>query len=59
MKYPSRIKSIDAMNFDGLVKSPSAALRFNFVIAAHLLVRLIPQFLRALHLELFTKPSFC
>ena len=23
-------------NFDGLVKSPSAALRFNFVVAAHL-----------------------
>jgi hypothetical protein len=33
-------------------------LRFNFVVAAHLLVRLAPQFLRALHLELFTKPSF-
>jgi hypothetical protein len=31
---------------DGFVKSPSAALRFT------------PQFLRALHLELFTKPSF-
>jgi hypothetical protein len=44
---------------DGLVKSPSAALRFNFVVAAHLEVRLTPQFLRALHLELFTKPSFC
>jgi hypothetical protein len=43
---------------DGFVKSPSAALRFNFVVAAHLLVRLTPQFLRALHLELFTKPSF-
>ena len=41
---------------DGLVKSPSAALRFNFVVAAHLLVRFTPQFLRALHLELFTKP---
>jgi len=33
------------------------ALRFNFVAAAHPLVRLTPQFLRALHLELFTKPS--
>jgi hypothetical protein len=43
---------------DGLVKSPSAALRFNFVVAAHRNVRLTPQFLRALHLELFTKPSF-
>jgi hypothetical protein len=45
------------MFLDGLVKSPSAALRFNFVVAAHLYVRLTPQFLRALHLELFTKPS--
>jgi hypothetical protein len=45
-------------NIDGLVKSPSAALRFNFVAAAHLSVRLASQFLRALHLELFTKPSF-
>jgi hypothetical protein len=44
---------------NGFVKSPSAALRFNFVVAAHLVVRLIPQFLRALHLELFTKPLFC
>jgi hypothetical protein len=43
---------------DGFVKSPSAALRFNFVVAAHLEVRFTPQFLRALHLELFTKPSF-
>jgi len=42
---------------DGFVKSPSAALRFNLVVAAHLLVRLTPQFLRAWHLELFTKPS--
>jgi len=41
---------------DGFVKSPSAALRFNFVVAAHLLERFTPQFLRALHLELFTKP---
>jgi len=32
---------------DGLVKSPSAALRFNFVVAAHRNVRLTPQFLRA------------
>jgi hypothetical protein len=35
--------------FDGLVKSPSAALRFNFIVAAHLYVRLSPQFLRAWH----------
>jgi hypothetical protein len=41
---------------DGFVKSPSAALRFNFVVAAYLQVRLTPQFLRALQLELFTKP---
>jgi hypothetical protein len=44
---------------DGFVKSPSAALRFNFVVAAYLVVRFTPQFLRALRLELFTKPSFC
>jgi hypothetical protein len=47
-----------AFFFDGLVKSPSAALRGNFVVAAHPSVRLPPQFLRALHLEFFTKPSF-
>ena len=46
------------IKLDGFVKSPSAALRGNFVVAAHLEVRLTPQFLRALHLELFTKPSF-
>jgi hypothetical protein len=34
------------LNSDGFVKSPSAALRF-----------IIPQDLRALHLELFTVPS--
>ena len=37
------------------VKSPSAALRFNFVVAAYWFVRFTPQFLRALHMELFTK----
>jgi hypothetical protein len=42
---------------DGSVKSPSAALRFTFVVAAYLLVRLTPQVLRALHLKLFTQPS--
>jgi hypothetical protein len=47
----------NATVFDGFVKSPSAALRFNFVVAAYLYVRFTPQFLRALHLELFTKPS--
>jgi len=45
--------------FDGFVKSPSAALRCNFVVAAHLSVRLTPQFLSALHLELFSQPSVC
>jgi len=44
--------------FDGFVKSPSAALR---CILRHCgvpkKVRLIPQDLRALHMELFTKPS--
>jgi hypothetical protein len=43
---------------DDFVKSPSAAFRFTFVVEAHIGVRLTPQFLRALHLELFTKPSF-
>jgi len=43
---------------NGFVKSPSAALRFNFVVAAHQKVRRTPQFFRALQLELFTKPSF-
>ena len=42
---------------DGFVKSPSAALRFTFVVAAYLKVRFTPQVLRALHLELFTKSS--
>ncbi|MCX5908115.1 MAG: hypothetical protein NTY64_13280 [Deltaproteobacteria bacterium] len=44
-------------NYDGFVKSPSAALRFTFVAAAYPQVRLTPQVSRALHLELFTKPS--
>ena len=35
--------------FDGFVKSPSAALRFTFVVAAYLIVRFTPQVLRALH----------
>ncbi|MCX5907296.1 MAG: hypothetical protein NTY64_08935 [Deltaproteobacteria bacterium] len=38
------------------VKSPSAALRFNFVAAAYH-PSTPPQVLRAWHLELFTKPS--
>jgi hypothetical protein len=44
------------MKVNGFVKSPSAALRFTFVVAAYQQVRFIPQVLRALHLELFTKP---
>jgi hypothetical protein len=40
---------------DDFVKSPYAALRFVFVIAAYNLVRLIPQNSRALPLDLFTK----
>jgi hypothetical protein len=42
---------------NGFVKSPSAALRFTFVVAAYHKVRLTPQALRALHMELFTLPS--
>jgi len=42
---------------DGFVKSPSAALRFTFVVVAYL-VSTPPQVLRALQLELFTLPSF-
>jgi len=48
---------------DGLVKIPSvplgAGLRFNFVVVPRNAgyVRLTPQFLRALQLELFTKPA--
>jgi len=45
-------------NLDGLVKSPSAALRFMRSLRGEALRDLIPQFLRALQLELFTKPSF-
>jgi hypothetical protein len=30
------------INEDGFVKSPAAALRFNFVVAAHQKVRLTP-----------------
>ena len=41
----------------GFVKSPSAALHKFFVTATYLPVRLIPQALCALHLELFTMPK--
>jgi len=44
------------MKIYGFAKSPSAALRFTFVVAAYPTVRLTPQVLRALHLELFTLP---
>jgi hypothetical protein len=46
------------MQKSGFLKSPSAALGFNFFVTAHLYVRLTPQFLQALRLGLFTKPSF-
>jgi hypothetical protein len=39
--------SLNSSNFDGLVKSPSAALRFNFVVAAHLV--------SALHSSVFAR----
>ena len=42
---------------DDFLKSPSAALRFTLVVAAYQQVRLTPQVLRALHMELFTLPS--
>jgi hypothetical protein len=44
--------------FDGFVKSPSAVLRCIFRRCDVPYVRLTPQDLRALHLELFTLPSF-
>jgi len=34
---------------DGFLKNPSAALRGNFVVAAHRKLRLTPQLLGALH----------
>jgi hypothetical protein len=45
---------LDCANIDGFVKSPSAALRFNFVVAAHLI--------SALHSSIFarlTSGAFC
>jgi hypothetical protein len=49
LEYP---EEKEIASFDGFVKSPSvpfgAGLRFSFVVAAHLLVRLTPQFLHAL-----------
>jgi hypothetical protein len=40
-------KNFPTLKKDGLVKSPSAALRCNFVVAAYLNVSFTPQFLRA------------
>ena len=45
------------MKIDGLVKSPTSALRFILRHCSVLKVRLIPQDLRALNLDLLTKPS--
>jgi hypothetical protein len=42
---------------DGFVKSPSAVLRCILRHCSVRKVRFIPQDLRALHIELFTKPS--
>jgi hypothetical protein len=47
-------------NISGFVKSPPAAVRFNFFMRSlrgDALRDLTPQFLRALHPELFTKPA--
>jgi hypothetical protein len=44
---------------EGFGKSPSAALRFNFVAATHPKVRLPLQFSRTLQVELFTKAFDC
>jgi hypothetical protein len=56
--WERRAHWFDGAIINGLVKIPSAALGGNFVVAAQLSVRLTPQFLRALHLELFTRSSF-
>jgi hypothetical protein len=44
--------------FAGFAKSTPAALPFTFVVAAHLNIRLTPQFLRPWYLEFFAKPTF-
>jgi len=51
------IRGSGTKNEDGFVKSPSAALRFKRSLRGQPLRDLTPQFLRAWHLELFTKPS--
>jgi hypothetical protein len=45
------------MEIDGFVKSPTSALRYILRHCSVLKVRLIPQDLSALNLDLFTKPS--
>jgi len=55
------VLKVEKQKIDDFVKSPSAALRFNFFMRSlrgEALRDLTPQFLRALHLELFTKSSF-
>ena len=47
----------ERINFDDLVKSPYAALRFILRTATYAQVRLIPQDSRAFPLELFTLSS--
>jgi hypothetical protein len=54
---PDRMES-SARIFDDFAKSPSAVLRCIFRRCDVPYVRLTPQDLRALHLELFTLPSF-
>jgi hypothetical protein len=57
MPLAGRDTQSEAINDDGFAKSPSAALRFIFRRCDVPKVRLTPQDLRALHLELFTLPS--
>jgi len=45
------------MKIDDFVKSPTSALRYILRHCSVLHVRLIPQDLRALNLDLFAKPS--
>jgi len=46
-----------SVNLDGFVKSPDAALHYSLRHCGVRQVRLIPQVLRALPANLFTKPS--
>jgi hypothetical protein len=52
-----RWEGLCSITINGFVKSPSAALRFIFRRCDVPHVRLTPQDLRALHLELFTLPT--